>query len=384
MAEEGKGKIEKFNGMNFQWWKMQVEDYLYQKDMYLPPVGEKPEAMNVNEWTILDRKALATVRQVAFNISKEKTTAAVMKALEKLYEKPSASNKVFLMKKLFNMRMSENGSVVDHLNDFSGVTNQLESVGINFDDEIRALLFLCSLPDSWNNLVTTEYMELDEPEDEQIPRIKSLEVLNETTDAAEIGAGDQQQVPETLNLRRSSRVDISDDHPIEEHNQQEPISSAFSHISSPISGPEAMDEGSGASNETLYNLVAEGDEQETISIDSDDNSAMDQVVPSIYTHSSHYNTQSEVLPIPQASNIRTLKLAHIHRLEENNPAFDGTRSVRPGKEPMHKAIPPTFITSHSNPTPKLLLRRLTLPHQGSLFPNIGKTEKKRWSILLII
>ncbi|KAK3041602.1 hypothetical protein RJ639_000736 [Escallonia herrerae] len=60
MAEEGKGKIEKFNGMNFQWWKMQVKEYLYQKDLYLPLVGEKPEEMIANEWTILDRKALAT------------------------------------------------------------------------------------------------------------------------------------------------------------------------------------------------------------------------------------------------------------------------------------------------------------------------------------
>ncbi|KAK2994937.1 hypothetical protein RJ640_013181 [Escallonia rubra] len=31
-----------------QWWKMQVEDYLYQKDLHLPLVGEKPEAMNAN------------------------------------------------------------------------------------------------------------------------------------------------------------------------------------------------------------------------------------------------------------------------------------------------------------------------------------------------
>ncbi|KAK2971922.1 hypothetical protein RJ640_011703 [Escallonia rubra] len=112
--------------------------------------------MNTNEWAILDGKALATVRlsltpQVAFNIYREKTIAVVMQALEKLY----ASNKVFLMKRLFNMRMSKNGSVVDHLNAFNSVTNQLEYVGINFDDEIRALLFLCSLSNSWNNLVTT-------------------------------------------------------------------------------------------------------------------------------------------------------------------------------------------------------------------------------------
>jgi hypothetical protein len=43
---------------------------------------------------------------VDFNISKEKTTKEMMDALAKLYEKPSMSNKVFLMKRLFNMNMS--------------------------------------------------------------------------------------------------------------------------------------------------------------------------------------------------------------------------------------------------------------------------------------
>ncbi|MBO1695010.1 hypothetical protein HJW54_22545, partial [Bacteroides uniformis] len=33
-----------------------------------------------------------------------------MQTLAKLYEKPSASNKVFLMKRIFNMKMSEGGS----------------------------------------------------------------------------------------------------------------------------------------------------------------------------------------------------------------------------------------------------------------------------------
>jgi hypothetical protein len=42
-----------------------------------------------------------------------------MDALAKLYEKTSVSNKVFLMKRLFNMKMSKGGSVADHLNEFN-------------------------------------------------------------------------------------------------------------------------------------------------------------------------------------------------------------------------------------------------------------------------
>ena len=41
------------------------------------------------------------------NITKAKTKKELMETLEKLYEKPSASNKVFLMKHLFNMKIEE-------------------------------------------------------------------------------------------------------------------------------------------------------------------------------------------------------------------------------------------------------------------------------------
>ena len=57
------------------------------------------------------------------------------------------------MKRLFNMKMSEGGSVVDNLNEFNTVTNQLSSVKVDFDDEVRAILILCSLPGRWNGLV---------------------------------------------------------------------------------------------------------------------------------------------------------------------------------------------------------------------------------------
>jgi hypothetical protein len=81
MSEDGKFRVEKFNSQNYQLWKMQMEDYLYQKDLFLPlgRVAKKPTAMKDKEWEILDRKALGTIRlslvmSVAFNILKEKIT----------------------------------------------------------------------------------------------------------------------------------------------------------------------------------------------------------------------------------------------------------------------------------------------------------------------
>jgi hypothetical protein len=125
-----------------------MEDYLYQKDLFLPlsGVAKKPATMKDEEWEILDRKALGTIRlslaaSMDFNISKEKTTKGLMDVLAKLYEKPSTSNKVFLMKRLFNMKMSEGGTglVMAVSNSVSG-SNTLkfdDFVGVILSEEMR-------------------------------------------------------------------------------------------------------------------------------------------------------------------------------------------------------------------------------------------------------
>ena len=69
-----------------------------------------------------------------------------------MYEKLSANNKEHLMKKLFNLKMVENASIAQHLNEFNTITNQLLSIEIDFDDEIRALIVLASLPNSWGEI----------------------------------------------------------------------------------------------------------------------------------------------------------------------------------------------------------------------------------------
>ena len=91
---------------------------------------------------------LILLRLIAHNVTKEKITKELMAALSEMYKKPSANNKVHLMKKLFNLKMAEDTLVTQHLNEFNIITNQLSSVEIDFVDEIRALILLTSLPNS--------------------------------------------------------------------------------------------------------------------------------------------------------------------------------------------------------------------------------------------
>ena len=137
---------------------MQIEDYLYQKDLDEPLTGVKPKSMTEENWNLKDRQALELIRftcsrNVEFNIMKEKTTSGMLKALSNIYEKPWAMNKVYLMRRLFNLQMSETGFVFYHINEFNMIVSQLNSVDINFEDESKALILMSSLPESWDTVV---------------------------------------------------------------------------------------------------------------------------------------------------------------------------------------------------------------------------------------
>ncbi|PHT33644.1 hypothetical protein CQW23_25444 [Capsicum baccatum] len=75
--------IEKFDGSNFGFWKMQIEDYLYQKDLHKLLTRVNSESMKGEDWKLKDRQALGLIRltllrNVAFNIVKEKTMSDLL------------------------------------------------------------------------------------------------------------------------------------------------------------------------------------------------------------------------------------------------------------------------------------------------------------------
>ena len=70
-----------------------------------------------DEWKVLDMKALGVMRltlawSVTFNVKDAKTTAGLMETLSSMYEKSSAINKVYLMRRLFDMKLVGGSSAV--------------------------------------------------------------------------------------------------------------------------------------------------------------------------------------------------------------------------------------------------------------------------------
>lgn len=68
-------------------------------------------------------------------VSTETTTHSLWKKLGGLYERKTAGNKAFLIRKLVNLKYKGGTSVAEHLNEMQSIVNQLSSMKMVLDDE---------------------------------------------------------------------------------------------------------------------------------------------------------------------------------------------------------------------------------------------------------
>ena len=73
---------------------------------------------------------------VYFTVLDCATMHATWQKLCNTYEQNTPNNKVFLMRKLFNLWRKENGSVAHHINDFESTFAQMRAQRMNLDDEL--------------------------------------------------------------------------------------------------------------------------------------------------------------------------------------------------------------------------------------------------------
>jgi len=65
------------------------------------------------------------------------------------------SNKLYLKKQLYDLRMNEGTTVLEHLNFFNKIIYELLTVEVNIDEENKVLIVLSSLPESYDHIITT-------------------------------------------------------------------------------------------------------------------------------------------------------------------------------------------------------------------------------------
>ena len=88
-------------------------------------------------------------------MSQETTIETFWEKLRSLYEKKTAQNKAFIARKLVNLKLKEGKSIVEHLSEFQDLVNQMVTMNLIIDDELQVLLFLSSLPNSWETLIVS-------------------------------------------------------------------------------------------------------------------------------------------------------------------------------------------------------------------------------------
>ena len=134
---------------------------LFLKDCEEALVEHKPEDMTEAAWTNLNKKAITYIKMAVSNeiLVDLKGLASAYEVWEKLkatYENTTPVNQVHLMRKLVGMQLDESKSAAEHLSLFTGTLSQLQDSGLPaFDDKLKAIFLLMTLPDSWETLVVS-------------------------------------------------------------------------------------------------------------------------------------------------------------------------------------------------------------------------------------
>uniref|UniRef100_A0A4Y0BLU3 Retrovirus-related Pol polyprotein from transposon TNT 1-94 n=1 Tax=Anopheles funestus TaxID=62324 RepID=A0A4Y0BLU3_ANOFN len=156
--------VSKLTNDNYQTWRYKIEMLLKKEELWYVISEPKPENPST-EWMKHDMKANATiglhVDDDQIGLIRECATAQdSWKTLKTYHEKAS---EIYLLKKLTLLQLGEEGNMEEHVRKFSELLQRIAGSSEPIPKKWQVAMLLCSLPPSYDPLVTAlEQKPLDE------------------------------------------------------------------------------------------------------------------------------------------------------------------------------------------------------------------------------
>lgn len=155
---ETKVTLDQLNDFNWASWKFRMELLLMKENLWKTVNEEKPEEV-LPTWTRCDEKARATIglaledNQLC-HIMGAVSAKEMWDKLKGYHERGSLSNKIYVLRRLCTMRLTDDGSMSEHLVQASELVHRLASMGEPLKEHLVVAILLSSLPEKYNTLVT--------------------------------------------------------------------------------------------------------------------------------------------------------------------------------------------------------------------------------------
>jgi hypothetical protein len=120
---------------------------------------EEPAKVDDDKCEEMQAQACAAMRlciadQIMYHVMDESSPKKIWDKLVQKFMSKTLTWK-YLKKKLYGLKMQEGSDLAEHVNVFNQLVADLGKVDVKIDDEEMTIVFLCSLPDSYDHLVTT-------------------------------------------------------------------------------------------------------------------------------------------------------------------------------------------------------------------------------------
>ncbi|UYV73309.1 hypothetical protein LAZ67_10002666 [Cordylochernes scorpioides] len=106
------------------------------------------------------------------------TAKATWDTLKNIYERKTLSGKIYLLRKLYSLKLEEDKDMQQHITTMMEIIDKLRTIGETLKDSQITAILLCSLPKSYSNLIT---MLESRPDDELTLEFTKNKLLDEHT-----------------------------------------------------------------------------------------------------------------------------------------------------------------------------------------------------------